>query len=67
MAEPVNRDDVQTLVHNGAQLVEVLGAKEYEHAHLSGALNLPLAKLNQESAALLVRDRMVILYCYDFL
>jgi rhodanese-related sulfurtransferase len=66
MAEPVNREEVQTLVHNGAQLVEVLGTKEYEHAHLPRAINIPLAKLNRGTAEALIRDRIVILYCYDF-
>jgi len=42
MAEGINRDEVETLARNGAQVVEVLGAKEYEHAHIAGAINLPL-------------------------
>jgi rhodanese-related sulfurtransferase len=66
MAEPVNRNEVQTLVHNGAQLIEVLGSQEYERAHLPRAINIPLAKLNRATAASLIRDRIVILYCYDF-
>jgi rhodanese-related sulfurtransferase len=66
MAEAINRDELQNLAHNGAQVVEVLGAKEYEHAHIAGAINLPLAKLNRESASMLIRDRMVIVYCYDY-
>ena len=66
MAEAINRDELQTLVHNGAQVVEVLGAREYEHAHITGAINLPLAKLNRETSSALIGDRMVILYCYDY-
>ena len=66
MAEAINRDELQTLARNGAQVVEVLGAREYEHAHIAGAINLPLAKLNRETAAALIRDRMVVLYCYDY-
>lgn len=66
MAEPVTRDELQRLVHNGAQLVEVLGAKEYEQAHLPQAANLPLAELDREKASSLVRGHMVILYCYDW-
>jgi rhodanese-related sulfurtransferase len=65
MAEPINREELQTLVHNGAQVVEVLGAKEYEHAHIPQAINLPLAELDRESSTALLRDRMVIVYCYD--
>ena len=45
MPEPLSRDEVQTLVHNGAVLVEVLGSREYEEAHLPSAINVPLAKL----------------------
>jgi rhodanese-related sulfurtransferase len=66
MPEPVSRDEVQTLVHNGAQLVEVLGAKEYAYAHLPQAINIPLAKLNRDAAAGLIHDRMIIVYCNDF-
>ena len=66
MAEAINRDEVQTLAHNGAQIVEVLDVKQYDHAHIAGAINLPLAKLNRESTSVLIRDRMVILYCYDY-
>ena len=66
MAEGINRDEVETLARNGAQVVEVLGAKEYEHAHIAGAINLPLAELNRERASVLNRDHMVILYCYDY-
>ena len=66
MSEAINRDELQTLAHNGAQVVEVLGTKEYEHAHIAGGINLPLATLNRETASALIRDRMVILYCYDY-
>jgi hypothetical protein len=66
MAEGINRDEVETLARNGAQVVEVLGAKEYEHAHIAGAINLPLTELNRQSASVLIRDRMVIVYCYDY-
>ena len=66
MAETVNRDEVQTLVRNRAQLVEVLGPKEYGYAHLPQALNIPLADLNRQSASGLVHGRMTIVYCHDF-
>lgn len=32
MPELVSREEVQTLLHNGAQLVEVLGPREYTEA-----------------------------------
>ena len=65
MAEPVNREELQTLVHNRAQLVEVLGSQEYKHAHIPDAINIPLVELNRKTAAELIHDRIVILYCYD--
>jgi rhodanese-related sulfurtransferase len=65
MPEPVNRDEVQTLVQNGAQVIEVLGSKEYEQAHIPQAVNIPLHKLSRQTAAVLMRDRIVVLYCYD--
>jgi rhodanese-related sulfurtransferase len=65
MPESVTREEVQTLVHNGAQLIEVLGPREYAEAHLPGAINIPLAKLDRETAAALTHERPVIVYCHD--
>jgi len=66
MPESVTREEVQTLVHNGAQLVEVLGARQFAEAHLAGAINIPLAHLDRKSVAVLTFERPVILYCNDF-
>lgn len=65
MPESVSRDEVQTLVQNGALLIEVLGPKEYQEAHLPGAINIPLAKLNREATAQLVWEKPVVVYCHD--
>jgi rhodanese-related sulfurtransferase len=54
------------LVHNGAQLVEVLGARQFAEAHLAGAINIPLAHLDRKSVTVLTFERPVILYCNDF-
>ncbi len=62
----IHRDDVRRLVEEGAQLVEVLPAKEYEEEHLPGAVNIPLKLLDGETAARLRRDRPVIVYCHDY-
>ena len=62
----INRNEVQRLVANGAQLVEVLPAEEYNEAHLPGAINLPLKKLDRQSAKQLDLTRPVITYCNDF-
>ena len=42
MPTAVDRDEVQRLLDEGAQLVEVLRAEEYSEEHLPGALNIPL-------------------------
>lgn len=65
MPENVNRSEVQTLVHNGAQLIEVLGPTEFEQAHLPDAINIPLWKLDRVTTADLSKSRPVVVYCND--
>jgi rhodanese-related sulfurtransferase len=65
MSTPIDRDEVRRLLEQGAQLVEVLPADEYEDEHLPGATNVPLKTLDAESTRGLTRDRPVIVYCYD--
>ena len=50
----------------GAQLLDVLPADDYEADHLPGAINIPLKELNPASAEQLRKDRSVIVYCYDY-
>ena len=57
---------MRELVQEGAQLAEVLPQNEYEEEHLSGAINIPLKELNQETTAWLKRDAPVIVYCHDY-
>ena len=66
MPTRVDREEVQRLVAEGAQLVEVLPAAEYEELHLPGAVNLPLKELDRETAARLDPERPVIVYCWDY-
>ncbi|MFF3668356.1 rhodanese-like domain-containing protein [Microtetraspora malaysiensis] len=66
MVHTIDRDTVQDLLTgHRAQLVEVLPLEEYEWAHLPGATHLPLADLNEETAARLDPTRPVIVYCHD--
>jgi rhodanese-related sulfurtransferase len=62
---PIDRDEVQRLIAAGAQLVEVLKPEEYEGEHLPGAINIPLKKLDGETAKVLDCNRPVIVYCWD--
>jgi rhodanese-related sulfurtransferase len=50
-----------------AQLVEVLPPEEYEEEHLPGAISLPLKQLDASTAAVLDRERPVIVYCWDYI
>lgn len=65
MPTPIDRHTLQRLLLEGAQLVEVLPAEEYNAEHLPGARNIPLRTLDRRSVAQLQRDRAVIVYCYD--
>ncbi len=64
MPTGIGRDELRKLTDEGAQLVEVLPADEYEWAHLPGAVSLPLKQLD-EGMEQLDRSRPVIVYCHD--
>ncbi|HEY4888551.1 MAG TPA: rhodanese-like domain-containing protein [Candidatus Dormibacteraeota bacterium] len=64
MATLIDRDAVQDLVKQGAQLVEVLPAQEYAEDHLPGAVSHPLRQLDKEVDEI-DRRRPVIVYCWD--
>jgi rhodanese-related sulfurtransferase len=53
------------LTGQGAQLIGVLPADEYDWAHLPGAFSLPLKELDAR-ASQLDRSRPVIVYCHDW-
>jgi rhodanese-related sulfurtransferase len=65
MPTGIDREELQALTGQGAQLVEVLPADEYDSAHLPGAVNLPLKELDAK-ASQLDRSRPVIVYCHDW-
>lgn len=64
MAMLIDREAVQEMVIAGAQLIEVLPAKEYAEDHLPGAVNFPLRRLEKD-AGQIDRNRPVIVYCWD--
>ncbi|GAC1596031.1 MAG: hypothetical protein NVS3B21_19570 [Acidimicrobiales bacterium] len=67
MPTPINRDELDGLVAQGAQLVEVLPAEEYSEEHLPGAVTLPLRAITGTAVGVLDKDRPVIVYCWDAL
>jgi rhodanese-related sulfurtransferase len=64
VATRVDRDRVEELIKEGAQLVEVLPAEEFAEDHLPGAVSHPLRQLDT-SAGQIDRNRAVIVYCWD--
>ncbi|HEY2935424.1 MAG TPA: rhodanese-like domain-containing protein [Gaiellaceae bacterium] len=66
MPTAIDRDRVQELLHQSAQLVEVLPEDEFEDEHLPGATNIPLKTIDADSVRRLDSDRPVIAYCYDY-
>jgi hypothetical protein len=65
MARTIDRDEVQRLMEQGAQIVDVLPAREYGEDHLPGAVNLPLRKIEAEALRMLDPTRPVVVYCAD--
>lgn len=65
MAQGIDRDRICRLMEQGAQIVDVLPAREYGEDHLPGALNLPLRKIEADAAHVLDPGRPVVVYCAD--
>jgi rhodanese-related sulfurtransferase len=65
MALQIGREQVRGLMARGAQIVDVLPAREYGEDHLPGAINLPLRKIETEAVNVLDRARAVVVYCAD--
>ena len=65
MAQEVDREAVRHLMERGAQIVDVLPAREYSEDHLPGAINLPIRRIEAEAGQVLDRRRPVVVYCAD--
>jgi rhodanese-related sulfurtransferase len=65
MPKIIDREEVQRLMHQGAQVVDVLPNQEYEEQHLPGAVSIPLKEIDSKAPTELDRDRPVITYCWD--
>jgi phage shock protein E len=65
MAAGIDRDQLRQLVDAGAQLIEVLPAREYEEDHLPGARSIPLKTLDRKMVATLDPKQPIIVYCWD--
>jgi len=65
MPTEIGRADVQRLMREGAQVIDVLPARDYEEEHLPGAINIPLKELDARTTSRLARDRPIVVYCHD--
>jgi len=67
MPTTIDLAELDRLLASGAQLVEVLPAKEFDEEHLPDAVSIPLRKIDSTTVAPLERSRPVITYCWDAL
>jgi rhodanese-related sulfurtransferase len=67
MPKPIELEELDRLLAEGAQLLEALPDAEYEEGHLPGAIGIPLKQLTPDRAASLDRQRPVVVYCWDSL
>ena len=67
MFQNASRERVRRLADEGAQLVEVLERRQYELAHLPGAVHIPAWELTPARATELDPTRAVVVYCFDTL
>jgi rhodanese-related sulfurtransferase len=58
----ISRDEAQKLIEDGAQLVDVRAAHEWEAGRIAGATHLPLDELAGRTGEI-DRERPVVLYC----
>jgi rhodanese-related sulfurtransferase len=65
MPRAIERDEVRRLLDEGAQLVEVLPAEEFDEEHLPGAINIPLRRIDAEARERLDPSLPVVVYCWD--
>lgn len=66
MREIRHRELLQML-SSGVQIVDVLPSHEYESAHISGAIHIPVGRILRNASRLLDRTRPVVVYCRDSL
>jgi rhodanese-related sulfurtransferase len=66
MIRQISRDELKAKIDRGDpfDLVETLSAEHFEHAHLPGAVNIPLDKVAELAPVRLPdKQREVVLYC----
>ena len=67
--DPVELDEIDELLAEGAVLIDARNRDDYAESHLAGAISLPLGELPQRLAAFIARvpkQRVLIAYCNGF-
>lgn len=67
MPTRIEIQQLESLLDDGAQLVEVLPEAEFRDEHLPNARNIPLKQLDASTTAVLDKDNPVVVYCWDYL
>jgi rhodanese-related sulfurtransferase len=65
MPRHIDLEGMRRLMDQGAQVVDVLPAREYGEEHIPGAMNLPLRRIETEARPVLDADRPIVVYCAD--
>ena len=65
MPRLIDREGLRALMARGAQVVDVLPAREYAEDHIPGAINLPLRRIETEAGSVLDPTQIVVVYCAD--
>ncbi len=65
MAVKIAKEEVRDLVERGGVFVDMLSPRAYGKIHIAGAVNIPLAALDRDSAAWLQPAHPTVVYCHD--
>lgn len=66
MVKTISRDELKAKIDRGDRftLVETLAPTAYQHAHLPGAINMPLSQVEQLAPKLLPdKQADIVVYC----
>jgi rhodanese-related sulfurtransferase len=59
----VSPGEARRLVEQGASLVDVRSAGEFEGGHIDGARNIPVSEIGARASELGAKERPIVLYC----
>lgn len=65
MPQQIDQEEARRLMAQGAQIIDVLPAREYGEDHLPGAVNLPLRRIEADARRVLDPGRPIVVYCAD--